>query len=176
VNTWRRAPLYVETHDLCRWLVERQADRPSSLLLHRLCQEALELLAAIAAALTFPAPRPIALHQADERVVRLRVFVRLAVDSGDLRPNAARYLAAILDRVGRMLGGWSRHLDRSRPRPAVDSSSGDTPRAPLRASSAAAPSTMTRTTAAPPTATGTTPRTRTGTTASASSSPPAPNP
>jgi hypothetical protein len=123
MSTWRRAPVYVETHDLCRWLLERQS-HGAGFLLPRLCDEALELLGTLAAALTFPAERSLTLHQADRRVVRLRVFTRLAAEAGALRPTGARYVASVLDRIGRMIGGWSRSLHH--PQPPATRPTGDT--------------------------------------------------
>ncbi len=111
--TWRRAPLYVDTHDLAVWLAMR-SDRSGSTcgLLAVLQDEARELVADIAVALSFPEDRQAAIRSADQHAARLRVFNRLAREVGVLRPNRVRHVAARLDRIGRMLGGWSRSLPR----------------------------------------------------------------
>lgn len=106
---WRRAPLYVDCHDLARWLHERRLAAAADTMLGRLADEASILLSSVACALSFPDDRGTSLLAADRSVVRLRVHVRLAVEVGSLRPNAQRFLTAQLDRIGRQIGGWRRH-------------------------------------------------------------------
>jgi hypothetical protein len=126
---WKRAPLYVDCHDLARWLHERLLDTAADALLVRIASDASDLLASIVCALSFPEDRMASLHTADRLVVRLRVLVRLAVELGSLRPNAQRFLTAQLDRIGRQIGGWRRHAGeppRSRPRTADSSTASPT--------------------------------------------------
>ncbi len=108
--SWRRAPLYIDCHELCRWVLERRSGGSPDSLLERICTESLDLLGAVANALSFPARRSQTLETADEIVARLRVFVRIASELGVIRPTGCRFLTASLDRIGRMIGGWSRSM------------------------------------------------------------------
>ncbi len=176
--SWRRAPLYVQAHDLCHWLLERLASRATrdvAGLGVRLAHDAHAIVSEVALALTFPVDR--AAHQAaaDDAIVRLRVTLRLAEAIGLLTPRHVRHVAAELSSIGRMLGGWRRST-RQRTRGTHRTTGVEAPAAPP-ASSAAATSGTTPTGAAPPTGTGTTPATAGTTSASGSCfRPPNPRP
>jgi hypothetical protein len=117
--SWREAPLYVEAHDLSRWLVERLAERErfeATSLGRALADAAIGLLAEASLALTFPPSRPEHLENADHHVVRLRVLLRLARDVGHLSPGGCRFAQGRLLEIGRMIGGWRKRVER-RPRP-----------------------------------------------------------
>ncbi len=113
--SWKRAPLYVRSHDLARWLHERlasMANRPDVGLVGAIGEEARRLVGAIALALTFPAGRRAHRDQADATLVRLRVLLRLAEELGFLSPRQRRYALGELQTLGRMVGGWQRSARR----------------------------------------------------------------
>jgi hypothetical protein len=170
--SWRRAPLYVEAHELAVWLGRHFDGERARTLDVELARTGDELLFQVARALAFPGAREQALLAADEAVLRLRVLARVACERARLAPRELRFAAARLERIGRMLGGWRRqrrldaHARASTAEDTVEERRGA--RGTPGASSAAAPTGTTRGTAAPPTATGTTPTSTTTTTASAS--------
>lgn len=112
--TWKDAPLYVEAHDLARWVSERAgawADRGGRHLAARVGDVACSLLEAVALALTFPVGRASHLAEADRAIVRLRVLLRLARELGYLSPGGLRFACERLQTAGRMVGGWRKRLD-----------------------------------------------------------------
>ena len=109
------APLYVEAHDLARWVLERVEAWPPERgrsLERPLCGAACELLASVSLALTFPEGRSEYLRTADESIVRLRMMLRLAQDLALISPGGLRHALGRLRTIGRMLGGWQRQLRR----------------------------------------------------------------
>lgn len=116
--SWRDAPLYVEAHDLARWLLERTRSWPSpggEQLARAVGEAALELLTTVALALTFPATRGEHLEAADHAVVRLRAALRLSCELGLLSPGGLRFACGRLQAVGRMIGGWRKRLRPTAP-------------------------------------------------------------
>ena len=73
---------------------------------------ALELVEAVAAALTFPDGRAATLVRADVALVRLRACLRVAADVGSIQPEAARPDLERWVELGRMIGGWRREVRR----------------------------------------------------------------
>lgn len=111
----RNAPLYVESHDLARWVLERVEAWPEErgrTLRQPLAETACQLVTAVSLALTFPDTRGEHLREADETVVRLRMLLRLASELALLSPGGLRHAEGHLRAVGRMLGGWQRQLRR----------------------------------------------------------------
>lgn len=114
--SWRDAPLYVETHDLALWVLQRAQgwpDREGGALASLTVSAACELVSTVALALTFPASRQHHLEQSDHAIVRLRELLRLARDLGLLSPGGLRFAAGRLDTAGRMLGGWRKRTKAS---------------------------------------------------------------
>jgi len=110
--SWRDAPLYVESHDLTRWLLERTATWSNcNVLGKRVAQTACELVESVALALTFPARRAEHLEAADGALVRLRCLLRLAQESGQLSAGGLRYASGRLQAAGRMVGGWRKRVE-----------------------------------------------------------------
>lgn len=103
------APVYVDTFDLCRWLLERFRDSRDPLP-RRICRDAIELLRAVTLALS-GRRREAHLEAADERLIALRTELRLAGACGYLRDPQMLHGLERADGVGRQLGGWIRALD-----------------------------------------------------------------
>ena len=119
--SWRDAPLYVESHDLARWLHERTREWPAARpLRRRLSGASCDLLEAVSLALTFPGERREYLKRADAAIVRVRVLLRLTRDLGQLSPGGVRYASGRLREIGRMVGGWIRRVERARGPPQAE--------------------------------------------------------
>lgn len=110
--SWRDAPLYIEAHDVARWVSERALGFPAAAapVGGRLVQTAGDLLDAVALALTFPDTRGGHLRAADEAIACLRVQLRLARDLGLVSAGGVRHVAARLAVAGRMIGGWRKRV------------------------------------------------------------------
>ncbi len=118
--SWRDAPLYVEAHDLTRWIVERTnawTSREDRHLAPLITRDACDLLSAVSLALTFPATRRVHLEQADHGIVRLRVLLRVARGLGLLSAGGLRFASGRLSVMGRMVGGWRKRVASARSPP-----------------------------------------------------------
>ncbi len=116
--SWRDAPLYVEAHDLARWVVERSNGWASSDDRHLaplVAAGACDLLTAVSLALTFPATRASHLEAADHGIVRLRVLLRVANGMGLLSAGGLRFASGRLLAIGRMVGGWRKRVGARSP-------------------------------------------------------------
>ena len=103
------APLFVDAFSLCEWLNGRLTQNRDALS-GRLLHHALDLLEDITLALK-DYHREQRLEQADERLVVLRVELRLAAACGLLEERQALHALDYCDRIGRQIGGWQRSLD-----------------------------------------------------------------
>jgi len=114
--TWRRAPLYVRSHDLATWLLAEVSRWPrpeAGCSAGRVADAVQDLVVDVSIALTFPADRDDHRRAADRGVVRVRVLLRVAESLGYLTSRRMRFVCAELDTIGRMLGGWGRSARRS---------------------------------------------------------------
>lgn len=126
----QRAPIYVQTHDLARWILERIETWPPErgvTLRGPLSETTCQLVTSVSLALTFPRGRLEHLHVADKSVVRLRMLLRLAGDLALFSPGGLRHAQGQLLAIGRMLGGWKKQLQ---PSPMQGSSGKEEPAAP----------------------------------------------
>ena len=116
--SWRDAPVYVEAHDLARWITERALCWDAAArgaLGDRLCHAATDLLTSVSLSLTFPDRRADTLRDADEATQELRALMRLARELGLVSPGGQRFVAGRLLIIGRMLGGWRKRVARHPP-------------------------------------------------------------
>ena len=113
--SWRDAPLWVEAHDLARWVIERVDSWPQERASHLgplLSEGACELVEATALVLTFPKTRGAALCAADRAIVRLRSRLRLAKELTLISPGGLRFAEGRLRAIGKMVGGWQKRWNR----------------------------------------------------------------
>ncbi len=103
-----QAPLFVDALALNQWLLERFATAAHPLE-QRVLRLALDLLECLTLALK-GRNRELRIDQADELLIRLRVLLRLAADSGRLRADQYGYVLGCVERIGRQLGAWRRSL------------------------------------------------------------------
>ncbi|MEM7204998.1 MAG: hypothetical protein AAF628_32385 [Planctomycetota bacterium] len=103
------APVFRDTFALCTWLLDRleDDDRP---LARSLCDNGLRLLDAISLAVRHREVDE-RLAEADDRLVMLRVHLRLAEARALLASSQAFFALGEADRIGRQLGGWLRSLE-----------------------------------------------------------------
>jgi hypothetical protein len=109
-------PLFVKTHDMNLWLLQRTQRFPRHLRhsytnrLESLAFEFEDLL--LRANQTRGSERRALLEQADGQLQRLRVFLRYSLDLELLAANQMRYAFDQLDQLGRLLGAWLKGTDR----------------------------------------------------------------
>lgn len=106
--------LYTRAHDIVVWIVERArgwGDTTGPELAASVTRAALECLASIALGLTFKAGRVRHLLDADEGLLRLRIWLRVAAACGALDDRQLRYVVGELGEIGRMLGRWRQRIE-----------------------------------------------------------------
>lgn len=103
-----QAPLFVDALALNQWLMDR-FDATARPLEQRVIGLAIDLLECLTLALK-DRDRDLRIEQADELLIRLRVLLRLAADSGRLRADQYGYVLGCIDNIGRQLGAWRRSL------------------------------------------------------------------
>jgi len=106
-----RAPIYTDTFALCEWLFNHLDNEPG-ILARTLCHNALKLLEVIALALK-DRERNERVDEADDRLLTLRLQLRLAGATGLLDEQQLLFALECADRIGRQIGGWQRALDRA---------------------------------------------------------------
>jgi len=103
-----QAPLFVDALALNQWLLERFATAGHPLE-QRVIALGFDLLETLTLALK-GREREARIEELDELLIRLRVLLRLAADSGRLRPEQYAYVLGCVDNIGRQLGAWRRSL------------------------------------------------------------------
>lgn len=102
------APVFVDTFALCEWILGRLGD-DGRVLARSICRTALHLLDQVALALRQADPEAL-VEDADDRLVSLRVQIRLAASTNVLAEEQGLFALEAADNVGRQLGGWRRAL------------------------------------------------------------------
>ncbi len=105
----RHAPLFTAAWDLSAWILKRWGSEPA-VLPESLCREGLVLLDAVVYALK-GIDRRDNLDAADLCLIRLRMRIRMAEETGLADGRQARFLLEQTDAIGRQLGGWMKTLD-----------------------------------------------------------------
>ncbi|MCK6528242.1 hypothetical protein L6R50_12030 [Myxococcota bacterium] len=104
----KEAPLYNDAIQLARWICANlRADAPVGRRVHH---AALDLVEHVTLAL-HGLDREVEVDLADRAAARLRALLRLAFELDLLVEAGLLHAAAMLDRIGRQIGGWRRHLD-----------------------------------------------------------------
>lgn len=109
------APIFVQWERTTGELFDRMAKLPKAhrfTFAQRIENLALDILELLASAQwSSGATKAQHLRQADERLLRLRVLLRLCHAQRHLDHRAYEHLARQLDETGRALGGWRRHAE-----------------------------------------------------------------
>lgn len=105
----KEAPLYVQSHDLARWLLTALGEGDA--LGRRLHEDGLRLLDAVVLALK-GFERQAHIEEADALAALLRVRLRLACDLGRIDDRQLVHATGELDSIGRQLGVWYRRVAR----------------------------------------------------------------
>ena len=104
--------IFTRTYDLLAWLLPATNHFPRAHrhdFTRRLLDAAFDLRERLEEAnLRKGAARRERLDRADEALVRLKVYVRLAAQLGWLNPNQYQHVAGMYAEVGRLLGGWQK--------------------------------------------------------------------
>jgi len=102
------APIYADTFALTEWLLGR-LDGSERLLGREICHDALRLTEAVVFALK---GRSVGarLDEADERLIALRIKLRMAGSLGLLTDEQLLFAFQACDAIGRQLGGWLRSV------------------------------------------------------------------
>lgn len=103
------APVFVDTFRLCNWLLGRLEKHPAPLP-RALCSNALRLLEYVALAIKHR-DLDTRLEQADERLIVLRLQIRLAEERSYLSQDQTLFALDCADQIGRQIGGWMRKLE-----------------------------------------------------------------
>jgi len=99
------------TWDLAAWILKQwRADR--SVLPESLCRQTLALLDAVVLALK-DIDRREQLAAADLGLIRLRLRIRLAVETELIDERQGIFLLTQTDAIGRQIGGWIKTLDQA---------------------------------------------------------------
>ncbi len=107
VNT-ARAPIFRDAFTLCEW-VNEQLQREPTPVARAACGTSLRLLESVTLALQDRC-REDRLEEADERLVALRLHLRLARALGLLERHQVIHALECADQIGRQIGGWRRSL------------------------------------------------------------------
>lgn len=110
-NNVKRAPIFTAAWDLNVW-IQRHLGEGGQVLATAAARESLALLDALVFALK-GIERAEQLVLADRHLIRLRMRLRLAQETGLLTERQLEYLLRLTDDIGRQLGGWQKQLDRA---------------------------------------------------------------
>lgn len=102
------APIFTDAFDLGTWLAQRLGPDAHPIALATF-EDARRLLLAITLALK-GRRRDDNIDEADERLIMLRVGLRLMAAAGLLEEAGLLHALEYADRIGRQLGGWQRSL------------------------------------------------------------------
>lgn len=101
-------PIYADACALSVWVLRRFGEDPGALA-HALCRASLGASRAITLAVK-GRDRDRRLFEADDALVTVRLYLRLAEEAGLLEPAQTLHGLDLADQVGRQLGGWLRSL------------------------------------------------------------------
>ena len=112
-----RPPVYALLADLTGWTLDRTATLPKSHRftfgerVDRLTLDCLELV--IEAIYSAPGEKATPLRRVNLDLEKLRVFWRLICERRWISQQQLIFVSQRLDEIGRMIGGWLKHLGRS---------------------------------------------------------------
>lgn len=116
--TRREMPIFTKTFDLLSWLLPLSNNFPRAhrhTATKRLLDAAFDLRERLEEAnLRRGAARRAKLHEADEALAKLRLYLRLAERWRWLSPGQYRHGAAMAAEIGRLLGGWLKTVNGGR--------------------------------------------------------------
>jgi hypothetical protein len=112
----KESPIFTKTYDLLRWLLPATVKFPRQhrfVLAEAVQKTALEFQERLLEAAYHKRPQTI-LPQADVALAKLRLYLRLCHDMQLLDVKQYKYVSALVDEIGRLLGGWRK------PKPATE--------------------------------------------------------
>ena len=111
----KESPIFIKCYELMVWVMQHTQKFPRSqrfLMAQRMEQACLDLYQQLNRAAKVKNQQRGALEQADLELANLRFYNRLCKDLKLLSFKQYEYLAAGLDEVGRLLGGWQKSASR----------------------------------------------------------------
>lgn len=109
----QESPIFTKTYDFLRWIGQHVARFPKSerfRLARRIEDSAYAFYDQIAMAARHPEEGLVRLNLADDELVRLRVYLRLANDHQFTNPRQYQYASGMLVEIGKLLGGWIKSI------------------------------------------------------------------
>lgn len=104
------SPIFSKTYDLLCWLIPATTKFPRQhrfVLAQTLQSNSLKLHEQLLEASYSKRPKT-SLHQADITLAKLRLQLRLCHDLDLLSHGQYKHVAAMVDEIGRLLGGWKK--------------------------------------------------------------------
>lgn len=114
-----RPPVYTLLVEMVGWTLDRTASLPKSQRftfgerVDRLTLDCLELT--LEAIYCSREKKPEPLHRLNLNLEKLRVFWRLICDRRWISQQQLLYVSQRLDEIGRMIGGWLKQVERTKP-------------------------------------------------------------
>ena len=108
----KQSPIFTKSYDLLRWLITTTVkfQRQQRFVLAEAVQRtALRFQEQLIEAARAADPMPV-LHQADTELTKLRFYLRLCLDLQLMSLGQYKHAAAMVNEVGRLLGGWIKSL------------------------------------------------------------------
>ena len=109
------SPIFTRTYDLQRWILNASRKFPREqrfVLARRLHDQIFALQDALTAAAIDRGRQGRHLIEADVTLSGLRKTLLLCYELNLLKPGQYRHVSAMIDEVGRLLGGWRKRADR----------------------------------------------------------------
>jgi len=111
----KESPIFIKSYELIVWVMQHTVKFPRSqrfLMARRMEDACLELYQQLNRAAKVKSGQRAALDRADVELANLRFHNRLCKDLRLLSFKQYEFLAAGLDEVGRLLGGWKKGASR----------------------------------------------------------------
>lgn len=106
----KESPLFVKTFDFLKWSLGRTEKFPKSqrfFLAKRINDAIFDFYELLGEAAVFKGQRQLqCLREADVRLLRVRHYIRLAMEMQYLSFRQYQYASEELGQIGRLLGGW----------------------------------------------------------------------
>ncbi len=104
----KESPIFTRTYDLLMWLLPATIKFPRQqrfVLAATLQQAAFDFQDEIIQAALSSQPR-LVLEKADASLSKLRIYIRLSCELSLFSKGQYRHVSAMVDEIGRILGGW----------------------------------------------------------------------
>ena len=114
----KESPIFIKTYETMVWVLQHTRKFPKEqrfLMAKRFEDGFLDFYERINQAVKIKRQERQALSEADRLLANLKLYNRLSRDMKLLAFNQYEYLAAALDEIGRLLGGWMKSAQKNSP-------------------------------------------------------------